>query len=137
MGPLPRLAGSAGDFGYADGSGNAARFSYPGGIAADAAGNLYVADTNTTIIRKVTPSGAVSTVNCRRQQLRNRGSHQRVQYHIAADATGILYVSDQGHIYQGFAPGKEITVMAGQSPFSRLYTGRRWHRSDGGTFGMW
>jgi len=48
------LAGKAGSRGSADGSGAAARFNQPFGIACDAAGNLYVADTNNCTIRKIT-----------------------------------------------------------------------------------
>ncbi len=48
------LAGKAGSKGSADGSGGAARFSGPAGIACDAGGNLYVADTNNCTIRKIT-----------------------------------------------------------------------------------
>jgi len=35
--------------------------SYPKGITIDSGGNLYVADTGTHTIRKVTPAGVVST----------------------------------------------------------------------------
>ena len=119
-GAVTTLAGSAGDFGYAEGSGNTARFSYPRGIAADAAGNLYVADTNNDVIRKVTPSGAVSTVTVAANSS-EIAVHISSPYNIAVDAAGILYVPDQGHIYR-IVPGKEVTVMAGTIPISRLYT---------------
>ncbi|HEY0944318.1 MAG TPA: immunoglobulin domain-containing protein [Opitutaceae bacterium] len=56
------LAGAAGNPGSADGQGAAARFSFPSGLAADSAGNLYVADTVNHTIRKITSSGAVSTL---------------------------------------------------------------------------
>jgi len=47
--------------GSADGTGATARFSYPNGAAVDAAGNIYVADTNNQTIRLITPAGVVST----------------------------------------------------------------------------
>jgi hypothetical protein len=59
-GVVTTLAGSAASTGSTDGS--AARFSGPRAIAADATGNLYVADTGNNTIRKVTPAGVVTTL---------------------------------------------------------------------------
>ena len=56
------LAGSATIRGDADGTGTAARFNYPNGLAVDAVGNLYVAETYNDTIRKVSPNGTVTTV---------------------------------------------------------------------------
>ncbi|MGD0539508.1 MAG: LamG-like jellyroll fold domain-containing protein, partial [Verrucomicrobiota bacterium] len=56
------LAGSAGVFGSADGTGPAAQFHYPNGVAVDSADNVYVADTFNETIRKITPGGGVTTL---------------------------------------------------------------------------
>ena len=48
--------------GYADGQGTAASFNLPEGIALDAKGNVYVADTGNHRIRMITPGGEVSTL---------------------------------------------------------------------------
>lgn len=54
------FAGSA--EGFADGAAESARFSTPSGLALDARGNLYVADTGNDAIRRVAPDGTVSTI---------------------------------------------------------------------------
>lgn len=60
-GTVTTLAGLAGARGNANGSGSAARFNDPSGVAVDASGNVYVADSSNHLLRKISPSGAVST----------------------------------------------------------------------------
>ena len=54
------MAGS-GVAGFTDAIGTAAKFYYPRGICIDVYGNLYVADANNYKIRKITPSGNVTS----------------------------------------------------------------------------
>jgi len=61
-GVVTTLAGQTGVAGSADGSGTAAQFRHPSGIAVDSAGVLYVADTDNDTVRKVTSAGAVTTL---------------------------------------------------------------------------
>ena len=61
-GVVTTLAGLAGASGIADGTGTSARFNSPSGVAVDGAGNVYVADTLNHTLRKVTSTGAVTTL---------------------------------------------------------------------------
>lgn len=62
-GSMTVFAGSAeGASGNQDGTGTAAMFSFPQGLAIDANDNLYVAEAGNSAIRKVTPTGVVTTV---------------------------------------------------------------------------
>ena len=54
-GEVTTLAGLAGSPGSTDGSGQAARFNFPSGVAVDGSNNVYVADSLNHTIRKVTP----------------------------------------------------------------------------------
>ena len=61
-GLVTTFAGQPGVAGTADGTGAGAQFNAPSGLAFDARGNLLVSDTGNNTIRKITPSGAVSTL---------------------------------------------------------------------------
>ena len=61
-GVVTTIAGSHGLSGMTDGTGTGARFYYPTGICVGPAGDLYVTDWSTNLVRKVTTSGVVTTV---------------------------------------------------------------------------
>src|SRR5258707_1010769 len=56
------FVGMPGGAGNVDGTGSAARFYQPFAVAVDSAGTVYVADSNNYTIRKVTPTGVVTTL---------------------------------------------------------------------------
>ena len=62
VGVVTTIAGQAGAAGSADGTGPAARFNNPGGLALGSSGELYLADTGNSTIRKITPAGVVTTI---------------------------------------------------------------------------
>src|SRR5438093_8894811 len=97
-GVVTTIAGAAGMFGSADGSGSAARFNSPGGIAVDSSGNLYVADTLNSTIRKITSAGVVTTLAGApgiAGSTDGTGGAARLYYPYALTVTGTtLYVAD-------------------------------------------
>lgn len=115
------LAGSPRSYGYADGTGSAALFHNPEGIAVDAAGNVYVADEVNEVIRKVTPAGVVTTLAGYPQSAGTAdgtGSTARFQYlsGVAVDTNGNVYVADQGNqAIRKVTQAGVVTTLAGQS----------------------
>jgi sugar lactone lactonase YvrE len=100
-GTITTVAGN-GSWGFSGDGGPATNgsLSGPAGLAVDAAGNLYVADTNNNRMRKVTPSGIISTVAGNGIQgfsgdggpATSASLYQPVG--VAVDATGNLYIAD-------------------------------------------
>src|SRR6185436_6463387 len=112
------LAGVADLTGDANGTGTAARFNAPGGVVADGAGNLYVADTGNNTIRKIViATRAVTTIAGTAGLVggsdgTGAAARFREPNAIALDGAGNLYVGDgNGTVRQiVIAPGKVSTV---------------------------
>jgi sugar lactone lactonase YvrE len=115
------LAGMAGNSGTNDGTGNAARFCYPFGVAVDSKGNLYVADKENSTIRKVTPEGEVTTMAGLASSPGTNdglGSTARFSYPsgVAVDKTGNVYVADSGNnTIRKITPEGQVTTLAGRA----------------------
>lgn len=119
-GVVTTLAGSAGSSGSVDGTGAAAQFSSPYGVAVDGAGNVYVADAGNNTIRKVTAAGVVSTLAGRdgANSGSTDGSGANARFNnpggIAADSAGNLYVCDtNNHTVRKVTATGGVTTLAG------------------------
>ncbi|NHZ64655.1 hypothetical protein [Massilia genomosp. 1] len=80
--------------GSVDGKGGAARFNRQDGTAADAAGNLYIADHATNLVRMVSPDGTVSVFAGNGM----KGATFKQPYSIAISPNGAVYVADTTQI---------------------------------------
>src|SRR4051812_20684041 len=119
-GVVTTLAGLAGTSGSADGTGSAARFFLPKGVAVDSTGNVYVADTNNHTIRKITPAGVVSTLaGFAHSPGSNDGTGSDAAFFnpsgVSVDSVGNVYVADTGaNTIRKITPAGVVTTIAGQ-----------------------
>ena len=94
------LAGD-GQAGYVDGPGSSARFTNPQGIAVDASGVVYVADTANNRIRRIAPDGGVTTLAGDGQAGLQNGTGTGARFNapqgVAVDNQGNVYVADTGN----------------------------------------
>jgi sugar lactone lactonase YvrE len=108
-GLLTTLAGTAGEIGFLDGTGSAARFNSPSAVAVDLSGNVYVADTWNSAIRKINPAGVVTTLVHPSAGLNMPGG-------VAADTVGNIYVADTWNdLIRKVTPGGVMTTLAGNN----------------------
>jgi sugar lactone lactonase YvrE len=102
-GVIATVAGN-GSLGFSGdgGAATAAQLNYPAAIAVDAAGNLFIADTNNERVRKVSPEGIITTVAGNGTSGSNgdggpaRSAQLSEPAGIAVDSAGNLFISDTG-----------------------------------------
>src|SRR5690606_12113851 len=104
--------------GFADGSASTAAFNDPSGIAVDGSGNVYVSEQGNHRVRKITPSGVVSTLagSGTTGSVNGTGGSARFHYPLgmAIDASGNLYVADySNHKIRKVTLSGVVTTFAG------------------------
>lgn len=119
-GVVTTFAGTGGSFGSTDGTGTAARFKGPLGIAADSVGNVYVADTGNAIVRKITAAGVVTTLAGSAGQSGSTdgtGTAARFMspYGITVDSSGAVYVVESSAVVRKITAAGVVTTVAGTS----------------------
>ena len=122
VGMVLTLAGSE-TYGNSDGQGASASFTALGGISVDLSGNVYVADTVNSQIRKISPSGWVSTlagdkfrVFTENNFVDGPGSIAKFNFPYSAtvDSSGNVYVADTGNnAIRKVAPDGVVSTLAG------------------------
>ncbi|WP_410210311.1 hypothetical protein [Aquirhabdus sp.] len=120
-GAVTTLAGTAGKQGNFDSTGAAAQFYNPHGIAVDQSSNVYVADTSNSSIRKISPTGVVTTIAGMIGNLGMAGSTDGFGFNaeffqptgIAVDKSGNVYVADSENSTIRKISGNQVTTFAG------------------------
>jgi sugar lactone lactonase YvrE len=118
-GEVSTIAGAARLIGSTGGPAALARFSYPTGVTTDSAGNVFVADSGNSTIRKISALGEVTVLagaNGVPGEADGTGAlaRFRVPTSVATDGQGTVYVIDAGNgTVRKVSPAGEVTTLAG------------------------
>ncbi len=128
-GQVSTLAGTALVSGYGDGTGTAAQFSSPRGVAVDSTGTVYVADTNNSGIRSVSPGGVTHTLagfGAGSSDGIGYGARFRTPYGIAVGGSGTVYVADTNNdtIRSGFLAIAPVFTLLASPATATVASGR-------------
>jgi ABC-type branched-subunit amino acid transport system substrate-binding protein len=111
------LAGT-GSPGYTDGPIATAQFYTPAGLAVDADGNVYVADSGNHRVRLIRPDGTVTTLAGTGEPGYRNGPAGEAQFNtptdVAVNSMGVLYVADSvNDRIRAISPDGMVTTLAG------------------------
>lgn len=101
---------------FADGAADVSFFWSPAGLASDAQGNVYVADTGNHAVRKISPSGTVTTIAGNGVLGFADGAGKEAAFYmphdVAVAADGTVYVSDTlNHVIRKISPSGTVTTL--------------------------
>ena len=129
-GVVTTLAGAGFFFpGSTNGTGAAARFNRPSGVAVDGDLNVYVGDYGNHTIRKITPAGVVTTLaglagTPGNTDANGTAARFRNPWGVAVDGAGVVYVCDsENHTIRRITPAGDVTTLAGLSMTQGLSDG--------------
>lgn len=120
-GVVTTVAGQVGKPGSADGLGTQARFNLPAAVAVDAKGNIFVADSGSDTIRKISPNGLTSIVaglphHAADTDADANNARFSDPQGVAVDAQDNVYVADTGNdTIRKISPAGEVSTLAGLS----------------------
>ncbi len=107
---------AGGTQGFQDGQGVNAQFDNPNGVAVDASGNVYVADSGNRRIRKIDPNGNVTTIAGSGGNVISDGQGLNASFTfplaLTVNSSGTLFVSDQNAI-RAIDGTNNVTTFAG------------------------
>ncbi len=115
-GVVTTFAGKASESGSVDGTGTTARFNNPIGLAVDKDDNVYVADNGNHQIRKISPTGVVTTLmgkptgSSKPRDGDRKTGHLVDPIALTIDSTGNLYVTDRTSVRKITPNGKLTTI---------------------------
>lgn len=120
QGVVTTLAGD-GSAGFRDGAATQARFNGPIGVAVDALGRVYVADTYNDRIRVIAPDGQVSTLAGGALPGMADGVGDQARFNtptdLKVDAHGVVWVADmRNDAIRRIAPDGSVSTLIGGDP---------------------
>lgn len=131
--------GTEGDRGEFGGPASRAELDSPQGVAVNAKGDVFIADTYNNVIREVTPRGLISTYagNGDAGYKGDNGPAWRAELSsptgLAVDALGNLYIADSGNnVIRRVSTGGVITTVAGDVAADQASGGLGGFSGDGG-----